>query len=411
MRILHTSDWHLGQNFYGKSRAAEHQAFLNWLLEQVRELKVDALIVAGDIFDTGSPPSYAREMLNQFVVSIQKCNCQLVLLGGNHDSVAMLNESKALFSCLNSELIANVQTDLSAEVITLNNRNAEPALHCCAVPFIRPRDVLTSQSSKTETDSKPDLLTAIKQHYQTVYQLALDKNKQLNQNLPIMGTGHLTVVNAALTESVRDIYIGSLEAFPASEFPPFDYLALGHIHQPQQIADNANWRYSGSPIAMSFDETSREKSVVLVDFDEKTTTSKLISVPIFQAMFCLSGSLAQIENQLAELFIDSVDKSSAQQQSVWLDLEIDSSDFHSDVQKQAEQICEDYPVEILLVRRKRNKQLNSGFSAAEKLSLDEIDPTQVFKQKLSDQGFEVEQTEKLETLFAQTLEQIRQAEN
>ena len=72
MRLLHTSDWHLGQNFYSKSRAAEHDAFLTWLLDRAQEHEVDAIIVAGDIFDTGSPPSYARELYNRFVVQLQQ---------------------------------------------------------------------------------------------------------------------------------------------------------------------------------------------------------------------------------------------------------------------------------------------------------------------------------------------------
>ena len=96
MKILHTSDWHLGQHFYGKSRAKEHQQFLNWLLSQVDEKNIDAIIVAGDIFDTSTPPSYAREMYFDFISKLHITGCQLIVLAGNHDSVAMLNESKAL---------------------------------------------------------------------------------------------------------------------------------------------------------------------------------------------------------------------------------------------------------------------------------------------------------------------------
>ena len=106
MRILHTSDWHLGQSFYGKSRAPEHQAFLSWLLEQVRQHGVDVLLVVGDIFDTGTPPSYARTLYNRFVVELQATGCQLVVLGGNHDSVATLNESRELLACLNTQVVA-----------------------------------------------------------------------------------------------------------------------------------------------------------------------------------------------------------------------------------------------------------------------------------------------------------------
>ncbi|RXY72413.1 exonuclease subunit SbcD, partial [Klebsiella pneumoniae] len=107
MRLLHTSDWHLGQNFYSKSRAAEHDAFLTWLLDRAQEHEVDAIIVAGDIFDTGSPPSYARELYNRFVVQLQQTGCRLVVLAGNHDSVAMLNESRDILAFLHTTVVAN----------------------------------------------------------------------------------------------------------------------------------------------------------------------------------------------------------------------------------------------------------------------------------------------------------------
>ena len=95
MRIIHTSDWHLGQHFMGKSREAEHRAFLDWLGNLIIQSSADALVVAGDIFDTGTPPSYARAMYNDFIVSLQKTGCSMtVVLGGNHDSPATLNEAK-----------------------------------------------------------------------------------------------------------------------------------------------------------------------------------------------------------------------------------------------------------------------------------------------------------------------------
>ena len=149
MRIIHTSDWHLGQHFFTKSRAAEHQAFLHWLIKQIEENQVDALIVAGDIFDTGSPPSYARELYNRFVVDIQVTGCQLVVLGGNHDSVSTLNESRGLLSYLNTTVISSASSHLEQQIITLKNRQQEPAALLCAVPFLRPRDLVTSQAGES----------------------------------------------------------------------------------------------------------------------------------------------------------------------------------------------------------------------------------------------------------------------
>ena len=112
MKIIHTSDWHLGQNFKGKTRQAEHQAFMVWLITQIVVYQVDAVIIAGDIFDTGTPPSYAREMYNEFIGNLHDVGAKLVILGGNHDSVAMLSESKNILSRLSTIVIPSV-----AEVI------------------------------------------------------------------------------------------------------------------------------------------------------------------------------------------------------------------------------------------------------------------------------------------------------
>ncbi|MDE5192088.1 exonuclease subunit SbcD [Citrobacter freundii] len=131
MRILHTSDWHLGQNFYSKSRAAEHQAFLDWLLETAQSHQVDAIIVAGDIFDTGSPPSYARELYNRFVVNLQQTGCHLVVLAGNHDSVATLNESRDILAFLNTTVVASA----GHAPQVLSQRDGTPGAILCPVPF------------------------------------------------------------------------------------------------------------------------------------------------------------------------------------------------------------------------------------------------------------------------------------
>ncbi len=131
MRILHTSDWHLGQNFYSKSRAAEHDAFLSWLLARAQEHEVDAIIVAGDIFDTGSPPSYARELYNRFVVQLQQTGCRLVVLAGNHDSVAMLNESRDILAFLHTTVVANA----GCPPIELPRRDGTPGLSSARCRF------------------------------------------------------------------------------------------------------------------------------------------------------------------------------------------------------------------------------------------------------------------------------------
>ena len=257
MRILHTSDWHLGQHFMGQSRQAEHRALIDWLLAQVNAHAVDAVLIAGDIFDTGAPPSYARELYNQLIARLHQAGVALLVLGGNHDSVSVLDESRDLLRHLGTQVIAATGTP-AQHAVTLPLRGSdEPGCIVCALPFIRARDVQQSQAGQSAQDKQLALQTAIQNTYQQVYDAALARQQALQQSLgrklPIIATGHLTTVGASSNESVREIYVGSLEAFPTNAFPPADYIALGHIHQPQKVGGLDHIRYSGSPIALGFD--------------------------------------------------------------------------------------------------------------------------------------------------------------
>jgi DNA repair protein SbcD/Mre11 len=395
MRIIHTADWHLGQFFYSKSRAAEHQAFLDWLLAQIIQHQVEALIVAGDLFDTGSPPSYAREMFNRFVVALQPSGCQLVVLAGNHDSVATLNESRELLACLNTRVITSATPQGEQQILTLQQRDGTPGALLCAIPYLRPRDILRSQAGQSGREKQISLLEAIEQHYQQCYVAALAQRN--DASLPIIATGHLTTVGVTKSDSVRDIYIGTLDAFPAQAFPPADYIALGHIHRAQRIADSDHIRYSGSPIPLSFDELGREKSVFLLEFSHQLDTVTTLTIPLFQPMQMLKGSMAEIEQQLTQ-FTDC-----ANEQPVWLDIEITTQEYLSDLQRRIEQLTEALPVEVLLVRRSREQRQRS-LARMDNETLSELKVEEVFARRLAEEEqLETEQAEQLTQLFRTTL--------
>ena len=397
MRIIHTADWHLGQFFYSKSRAAEHQAFLDWLLLQIAEHQVDALIIAGDLFDTGSPPSYAREMFNRFVVALQPCGCQLIVLAGNHDSVATLNESRELLACLNTRVITSATPQGEQQVLTLHRRDGTPAAVLCAIPYLRPRDILRSQAGQSGREKQRSLLEAIEQHYQHCYAAALAQREALGLKVPIIATGHLTTVGVSKSDSVRDIYIGTLDAFPAQAFPPADYIALGHIHRAQRIANSDHIRYSGSPVPLSFDELGREKSVFLLDFSQQLDSVTPLSVPVFQPMQVLKGSMAEIEVQLAQF------RDGESARPVWLDIEITTQEYLSDLQRRIEQLTEALPVEVLLVRRSR-EQRRSSLARLENETLSELKVEEVFARRLAQEDeLDAEQSEQLTRLFRSTL--------
>lgn len=404
MRIIHTADWHLGQFFYTKSRAAEHQAFLDWLLEQAEAQQADAIIVAGDIFDTGSPPSYARELYNRFIVRLQPTGCQLIVLGGNHDSVAMLNESRELLACLNTRVIAAAGDDIAGQVLLLNQRDGQPGALLCAIPFLRPRDILHSQSGQSGREKQLSLLEAIAGHYQQCWQEALARREALGVTLPIIATGHLTTLGVTKSDAVRDIYIGTLDAFPADAFPPADYIALGHIHRAQRIANSEHIRYSGSPIPLSFDELGKEKSVFLVDFSQgKLSSVTPLAIPAFQPMQMIKGSLAEIEQQLAAV------QPHPSGRPVWLDIEIVTDTWLSDLQRHIQQLTEALPVEVILLRRSR-EQREKNLARQQNETLSELSVEEVFARRLALEEEAPERLARAGVLFAQTLEAVRHEE-
>lgn len=399
MRLLHTSDWHLGQNFYGKSREKEHKQFLDWLLAQVVEQRVDVVIVAGDIFDTGTPPSYARQLYNQFIVQLSKQNCTLVIVAGNHDSVAMLNESKQLLAELNTYVIASVDNNLEQQLVKIVKNDKLIGI-VCAIPFLRPRDISFSQINEQADDKKRRLQQHIQHHYHQVTDAA---HNLTSETVPIIATGHLTALGVKSSESVRDIYIGTLDAFPASAFPVVDYIALGHIHRAQVVGKQEHIRYSGSPLNLSFDELRSQKVVNLVTFGEhKAVSINAINIPSFQSMALIKGTFEEICQHIETLLEQNIE------QSMWLSVEIDSASYIDSAQEKLQSLIEHSAIEILQIKRV-NKAKSNELAQEHQETLAELSVHDVFSRRLALDESMVENHELSETLTQlhnTTLEQL-----
>lgn len=408
MRILHSSDWHLGQYFMGKSRQAEHHAFFAWLIEQIHIHAVDALIVAGDIFDTGAPPSYARELYNSFIVALRDSGAELVVLGGNHDSVAMLAESKSLLACLNTRVIPAPSEDPADQLLVLHTRDGQPGAILCGIPFIRPRDVMQSRAGQSAQEKQLSLQEAIHLHYQRLYSLAEKKRDELGASggkpLPIIATGHLTTVGASASDSVREIYVGSLEAFPTSAFPPAAYIALGHIHRPQKVGGHEHIRYSGSPIPLSFDEAKQIKEVLLVELDGNNSPSIApLLVPRFQALLSVRGTLAELESK-----IEAAAKEGQSDAPVWLEVIVSTDDYLSDLQARIQKLTDGLPVEVLRIKRERSTAQQVLQSKA-KETLDELSPDEVFIQRLAAEELDDALQNRLQSLYRKVIRDVEEA--
>lgn len=288
LTVLHTSDWHLGRRLYGNMRYDEFEAFLTWLTQTIQDYKVDVLIVAGDIFDTMTPSNRAQSLYYQFLGTVSSLYCEhVVIVSGNHDSPTFLDAPANVLKFLNVHVIGTACENIEDEVLVLKDKHNQPQCVIAAVPYLRDRDVRSSQAGESGQDKDANVLTGINQHYDKVAEIAKTKQSQLIEQhkyyVPIIATGHLFTAGGRTTEDdgVRDLYVGSLGKVSVNMFDGcFDYVALGHLHVPQKVGDCEHIRYSGSPIAMGFGEARQQKQVLLIKFAESVSLESFITQPL-----------------------------------------------------------------------------------------------------------------------------------
>lgn len=267
MRLLHTSDWHLGQTLHDFDRSYEHQCFLSWLLDALEAEQIDALLVAGDIFDNPNPSADAQKQFYHFLTEARRRIPQLdiVIIAGNHDSAGRLEAPASLLHVLGVTVVGCARTargdlELDRLIAPLRNWQGDIAAWCLAIPFLRPGDV-----PKVATDGDA-YLEGIRQ----LYRQALDHALNRRQNgQAIVALGHCHMHGGQTSEdSERRIVIGGAEALPVDTFDPaIAYAALGHLHRAQHVGGQERVRYSGSPLPMSFSEIDYPHQVVRVDLD------------------------------------------------------------------------------------------------------------------------------------------------
>lgn len=283
MRLIHTSDWHLGQTLHGQDRDYEHTLFLTWLLDQLVAHQADALLIAGDVFDTVNPPLKAQERLYDFIVRAHEKLPQLdiVMIAGNHDSGGRIELPAPLMKRLNAHAVGRIswiedgQLDHARLLVPLHDAAGNTAAWCLTLPFLRPAEV-------TGMELGDDYMAGIRQVHERLI-TAAETARQPGQALVAMSHAHMAG-GAVSEESERNVVIGNAEALPASLFPEsVAYVALGHLHKPQQVAGQARIRYSGSPLPLSFAEVNYPHQVLLVELDGETLTN-VESLPVPRAV-------------------------------------------------------------------------------------------------------------------------------
>jgi exonuclease SbcD len=349
LKVLHTSDWHIGRTLYGKKRYEEFEAFLHWLVEIIQQNKIDVLLVAGDIFDTTAPSNRAQELYYQFLCQVAKSCCHhVVIIAGNHDSPSFLNAPKELLKALDVHVIGSASEALEDELLVLRNTQNIPELIVCAVPYLRDRDIRIVEAGETIEDKERKLINGIREHYAEVAVLAEQKCIELGVDIPIIGMGHLFTAGGQTVDGdgVRELYVGSLAHVTAAIFPScFNYLALGHLHVPQKVSNSETIRYSGSPLPMGFGESKQQKSMCQVELQGTAASVQLIDVPVFQRLERIKGDWEAISSRIIELSAISL--------SIWLEVIYEGDEIISDLKERLESAMIGTELEVLQMRNNR----------------------------------------------------------
>ena len=403
MKILHTSDWHIGRTLYGRKRYEEFEAFLTWLAETIQQNKIDALLVAGDVFDTSAPSNRAQELYYRFLCRVAASSCRhVVVVAGNHDSPSFLNAPKELLKALDVHVIGSASEIPEDEVLVLGDEQDAAELIVCAVPYLRDRDIRTAEAGESVEDKERKLIDGIRNHYAAVAALAEQKREELGADIPIVGMGHLFTAGGQTVDGdgVRELYVGSLAHVTAGIFPAsFNYLALGHLHVPQKVNGSETTRYSGSPLPMGFGEAKQQKSVCQVEFNSTAASVHLIEAPVFQKLERVNGNWDGISSRILEL--------SATDSQAWLEVVYEGDEVISDLLDRLEVIIDGTQMEILRIKNNRIIDRVLGQTHEEE-TLDDLNVDDVFERCLAAHEVPDDQRSELFLAYQETLSSLHE---
>jgi exonuclease SbcD len=401
LRVLHTSDWHIGRTLYGRKRYEEFEAFLVWLAEIIKQNEIDALLVAGDVFDTSAPSNRAQELYYRFLCRVSSSTCRhVVVVAGNHDSPSFLNAPKELLKALDVHVVGSSTAAPEDEVLVLRNDQDTPELIVCAVPYLRDRDIRVAEAGESVENKERKLIEGIRTHYAAVAALAEQKREELGADISIVGTGHLFTAGGQTVDGdgVRELYVGSLAHVTARIFPAcFNYLALGHLHVPQKVNGSETIRYSGSPLPMGFGEAKQQKSVCQVEFHSTAASVQLIDVPIFQKLERVKGDWDGISNRILEL--------SATDSQGWLEVIYDGTEVIGDLRERLEAAISGTQMEILRIKNNRIIERVLG-QIHEEETLDDLNVNDVFERCLAVHDVPEEQRPELLRAYQETVSSL-----
>lgn len=396
LRILHTSDWHIGVTLYGKRRLEEFDHFFQWLLEILEDEQIDVLLVSGDIFDSAAPSGAALELYYDI---LRKASCRgkrhVVVISGNHDSASMLQAPRPVLECINVHVAGMIRDDPADDIIAIEGDGGLPRVVICAVPFLRSRDIRTSEAGETDEERNRKQRDGIVEYYNKIAQLARQKYPAAGKSIPLVGMGHLFVSSCLPGDSEKTR--GLLHHVdPDGLYGLFDYFALGHLHVPQTSGGCENIQYSGSPIPISFGDCKMNKHVCIVEFEGCQPNVRYVEVPVFQELITIRGDWNTIENRLEELRQSG--------SCAWLEIMYEGNAL-TDLDDRVDAATKSMTTEVLRVHDGSNNETDLWSELPAKM-LCELDPETIFLQLLDEKNVDISQRDELMSTYREILTEL-----
>jgi len=390
---------------YGRKRYEEFEAFLHWLAETIQGDGIDALLVAGDVFDTSVPSNRAQELYYRFLCRVAASPCRhVVVVAGNHDSPSFLNAPRELLKALNVHVIGSASENPEDEVLVLRDGRDTPELIVCAVPYLRDRDIRVAEAGESVEDKERKLIEGIRSRYAAVAAIAERKKIELGADVPVVAMGHLFTDGGQTVDGdgVRELYVGSLAHVTAGIFTEnLNYLALGHLHVPQNVNGSGIMRYSGSPLPMGFGEAMQRKSVCRVEFHSRAASVQLMDVPVFQKLERVKGDWDGISRRILEL--------SAAGSQAWLEVVYEGDEVMGDLRERLDAAVSGTQMEILRVKNSRVIDRVLG-RIHEEETLEDLDANEVFERCLAVHDVPEQQRPELLRAYGEALSSLYEDE-
>ena len=321
IKVLHTSDWHLGKRLFKYERLEEQVQFLDWLYQHITKNQIDILIVAGDIFDVPSPPNNALKVFYDFIARLGELgSVQTVLITGNHDSATLFDAPKLLFETHNCHIYNRLDADLSKLEYYFEKDNQKIGIKL--LPYFRNYELQNHL-----VDSKDDEDQKVKKFFQNF----LNKWKQ-EPDIKIL-VGHHVFGNYELSGSEHAIYLSGVDHIPLNWVTPhFDYVALGHIHKKQALSKDPGVIYTGSPIPMRFSE-SNNKYISEIKIESNNLSYDFVKIPIFKKLIQLKTKQKTYKEDIEDLLLSSSNNSETTLLEVMVQLEGPQTGIVTDIRE------------------------------------------------------------------------------